>query len=682
MKNSLFNSAGTQTARLPAGGISPTSRVADPLELYRQRADVDSFIEGAGPVVVRGLLESAYSAYRLGQTLLLTDAEYDELELAYARRMGIDPLVIQNEIERTLAPQLFRDHIELPHNMDGLTQLNLLDESHEQTDARIGDYIAANEGVEYDVLDKLDGVSVLLKYEGGRLRQAFSKHSGAMGLDITRHLKLMPTVPQRISVPGLLYVRGEAVMPQQVFADNYSEDEGTGDNANPRNTVAGKLNSKMPQEDVLKHIDFVAYTLCDSAMSKRDQLACLENWNFKVAVQRSLHADQMTSEALDELVAKAKAESIYDLDGVVISPVDMFHGDKARKYKIIAEVATVKIIDIEWNLSKGGSWKPVGIIEPTKLGGVTVTRCNCFHGFYVKHGRLAWEDKPDRSIGPGAIVTIIRSGDVIPDIQEVLQEAEPKYPDEGYIWSANEIHLLTDDPNHPMVKLRRASYFFGMIAVDGFREASVAKCFEAGYDSIESIIHMTQEELQNVLGVASGASVYESLHYQLDGVYMPLLMGAFMGNLLALERSEYIFNYYEGDCFNWDGWTRDEIIGELSQIKGVGDGIAGAFADEIAAFNAFLANTSGVVKPAAYEAAKLASTKLEGWKVVFTGTRLPETEEVIVANGGELASWTKAMIIVTSDKSVMRPKIAAALSRGAKMYDHKEFFALLEDALK
>jgi hypothetical protein len=74
----------------------------------------------------------------------------------------------------------------------------------------------------------------------------------------------------------------------------------------------------------------------------------------------------------------------------------------------------------------------------------------------------------------------------------------------------------------------------------------------------------------------------------------------------------------------------------------------------------------------------LASNKLAGWKVVFTGVRDDNLSDVIVANGGEMASWTKAEIIVAKDKTLMRPKITAAIDRGAKIYSVSEFKAMMD----
>lgn len=637
---------------------------------------------------VYALVASAYHAYRIA-TPIMPDPLYDALE---KRLLATYPDAL-HEIERGVSSQLYREHLTLPHEMNGITQINDVALDDEYNDSRLDDYLREVGAKEYHVSDKLDGVSMMLRYVNGNLKQAFSKHTGTEGLDITRHALAMPSVPKSITASGEVFVRGEAIISVQMFNDYWSMDEGTGDYANPRNFVAGKLNAKEPCGGALSYIDFIAYTICDSEDDKATQLYTLGcEWGFTAAEYFVFEPKNMRSSNLRNYLEARKSSSPYELDGLVIDPVGSGNTeDDRRKFKVASEEATTVVTEVTYELHKNGEFRPRVWIEPVKLNGVTVTKASAFNAFYVVHGRLLSETwKPDHPIGPGAVVRIIRSGDVIPDIQEVITPAtEPQLPDTAqwgeYEWSESGIHLITTNPDHPAVKFRRLCFFFNNLDVPGFRNASIAKLFDMGFDTVPKILALSQAELVEIFGPTTGIQHHENLRWSLDGVYLPTLMassgcfGAGFGNSL----SDSLYQAYEGDCLDWTGYTTEEIAAEVEELEAFGGTRAWQFAKGLPDFLAFKAELEqfDFVRIAEYEAKTQASNKLEGWKVVFTGVRNADLEAQIVDNGGEMASWTKCNIIVAKDPGLIRPKMQKAMDRGAKLYSVAEFQAKMNEAL-
>lgn len=625
------------------------------------------------------IVHACYVAYRKDLPLI-ADSFYDELE---GRLLKLDPNAIER-IEASMTDSLYRQNMVLPHEMGGIVQLNDVAASDSDTNKQIIQYLNSTKSKFIDITHKLDGCSVMLQYSGGKLRRAFSKHSGDEGLDITRHIIHMKSIPKTIPSKEEIFVRGEAIIQKTVFELIWG-----GEYVNPRNFVAGKLNAKVADKEALKDIHFVAYTLCDSTENRSEQLQILHDLNFFTVYHHRHEVGPNTNkEFLDRFVREAKESSSYELDGIVIDPVGEYDPELSRKYKVIAEVATTKVIDVEWNLRKDGDFRPVVILEPIQLGGVTVSRASAFNAFYIKHGRLKNEThKPDHPIGPGAVVTVIRSGDVIPDIQSVVSPADvaalPQESQWGEMeWSENGVHLRTKNMNHISVKLRNLSYFFDTIKVDGFRETSVKKVLDHFPEhQIEDICRMTVADfLVCGFGQKQAETIVQNIRSVMSDIYPPRFMAAtnFFGRLWAEERCEKVWKSVGGDIFHWSGMTRKQIIDHISGLDGFAKKTAEAFADGIHRFTEFRVDNSDIFVLQDYQQDDVVTgDKLVGWEVVFTGFRDEELESLVVSNGGVISSWTKANVVVAKDTSIMRPKIQKLIDKGARFLSRGEFVSEL-----
>lgn len=633
------------------------------------------------------LVSVAYTAYRMQQPIV-PDSIYDALE---SRLLSIEPDALER-IDATVGLSMYREHIKLPHEMNGIVQVNDVSLGEMETNKSLNDYIKTCGSAQFVVSDKLDGCSAMLWYRGGKLRQAFSKHSGEEGLDITRHISLVTNVPKQLPQEVDIFVRGEVIIRKDVFEKNWSIKNGTGEYVNPRNFVAGKLNSKEPEVVALSQIDFVAYTICGSEDNKKTQLETLSDLGFSVVNNRFVSSHSMKKKELDSLTEQARSESSYELDGLVFDPhLQKYNENLVRKYKVIAETAEATVVSVEWNLRKDGDFRPVVVIEPIDLGGVTVSRASAFNAFYIKHGRLKSEtNKPDFPIGPGAKISIIRSGDVIPDIQAVLIPAnEPSLPSEDdwgpYEWSESGIHLRIINDSHPDVVLRNLSYFFDTIGVEDFRESSIKKVLESLPNStVSSICRMKPEEFVYCgFGQRQSLKIYENIQKKIKNLYFPDYMAATnkFGRLWGSERCSRVWNHLRGDIGSIRETNQTLLVENLVSIDGIAKTTATEFVSRLNSFFEFHDSVSDIFNFHPYEEEHAVGDALKGWSVVFTGFRDPELENLITSNGGVMSSWSNPTHIVTKDKSVMRPKIQKAIDKGAQFLSRSEFAVLVSKNL-
>ncbi len=272
--------------------------------------------------------------------------------------------------------------------------------------------------------DKLDGCSCLLVYRDGKFAQAFSRGNGSEGADITRNIQLIPNVPKTADVgylnPDDLVVRAEVIIKNSIFEYKYANEF-----KNSRNMVAGILNRKIPTEDVLNDFEVVAYEIVDgvSNLKKSEELELLKKYGFSVVAYQMVGVDKLNDADLGKMVADRKEKSEYMLDGLVLttesyknislqSNSSSLNPEHSVKYKNLSKDAyrEVSVVDVLWELSKGGLLKPKVKIVPTEMEGSTVTYATGHNARFIY----------DNKIMPGAKVIVAKAGSVIPQILSVI----------------------------------------------------------------------------------------------------------------------------------------------------------------------------------------------------------------------------------------------------------------------
>lgn len=358
---------------------------------------------------IKNKIVSANSAYRSG-TPIMSDQAFDDLCDEYQK------LVSEDEWNA------FRDSL---HEKAGKVKhpfiMGSLDKIKYEEPEAVKQFID-NHCPCLIASAKVDGISCRLHYEDGKLVSASTRGNGEFGEDITDKIKYVNCVPKVLGTGKFgdeyksIDIRGELVILKADFATM------TGF-ANARNACAGIMNRKDWNADDVSKITFVAYTILGNKFTKEAQFAYLNSWGgFCVAWNKQFRTYEFLHKTADEVATTmfeyASQEFEYETDGLVLCNTTYrneakYRPDECKAFKINQLVAETKIVDVVWEgPSKNGVLVPVAILEPVELGGATISRCSLYNLDFLKNMKVAY----------GSRVKLMRSGDVIPKIIEVIDK--------------------------------------------------------------------------------------------------------------------------------------------------------------------------------------------------------------------------------------------------------------------
>ncbi|WP_106618108.1 NAD-dependent DNA ligase LigA [Saccharothrix carnea] len=357
-------------------------------------------------------------AYYRGSPLV-ADAEYDAIEDELRGLVEANPELAPdpNPLEQVGAPAVLHAPVRHSRPMLSLEKAT----RPEQVEA----FFDRFPGQPVVVMPKLDGLSLALVYEEGRLARAVTRGDGTTGDDVTPLVRaLVDGVPERVGAPGRVEVRGEAVMLRSTFAA-YNTAHPDKPLINPRNAAAGTLRAKDAATVAERRLRFFAFDLDTSEpdSARADLEEGLGALGFDVADMRHC-ADAEAALAVVTGIEQGRNDLDYDLDGAVLRLAnrDAFAAAGTRSssprgalaYKFAAEEKTTVLLDVVWDVGKTGKIAPVAQLEPVFVGGTTVTRATLANQEVIRA----------RGIRIGDTVLVRRAGDVIPFVAGVLDESK------------------------------------------------------------------------------------------------------------------------------------------------------------------------------------------------------------------------------------------------------------------
>ncbi len=372
---------------------------------------------------------------------------------------------------------------------------------------------------------KVDGVAISLTYEHGKLTQALTRGDGAKGDDVTANVRTIRAIPLTLHIeageepPKLLEVRGEVFMPNAEFQRLNEEREEAGEPRfmNPRNSTAGTLKQLDPRIVAERKLSFVAHGrgLAHPAVwdSHSEFMDCLRAWG--IPTSPDLRRDDSLQGVLEAIHAfeARRAELGYETDGMVVR-VDDFakqetlgHTSKSPRwciaYKYAAEQATTKLLQVDWQVGKGGKLTPRATMEPVLLSGTTVS-----------HATLHNADEIERKdIRLGDTVVVEKAGEIIPQVVQVVTDGrdgtqkEIKPPKECPSCGEEVVRLEEEvahrcmNPECPAQFRERLIWFAGrgQMDIDGLGEKTVDQLLEAGLLEHFADIFGLHEQRQRLL---------------------------------------------------------------------------------------------------------------------------------------------------------------------------------------
>lgn len=475
------------------------------------------------------------------------------------------------------------------------------------------------------ITPKYDGISLCVNEF---TNEAWTRGDGKLGQKSDGHYKMMDN---KLSEQNLFnYTYGEVMMPKGVFVSKYSKEF-----ANPRNLVAGLLNSK----DISKVLNDCKYVKYGGVVSKELEDKVLS----KSYILNALNKSQDTQVQFEVSDISTITESFllnlfklwskeFEIDGLIIEVDDLTLQKKlgretssknpvwarAFKHPSFEQSATTDVIGISWNISKQGYLKPVLHIDPVQLDGVRVSNVTGNNARFVK----------DMGLGIGSKVVVKRSGMVIPIIADVIKRVDFVMPDVPNIdWNDNGVELVTLTETDDQ-KLKKLISFFSILESDNVSEGVITQLWEAGHTSIKDILNLKPSDLEKIdrFGKRKAKIVYESIQKSVNGVSLSKLQhatGIFPGlgsrKLVLLEH-----------------FTSKPNINDVIGIEGFAEISAKSYVDNYDLFFEFIKDLPIKIQQTVME--EPSGNKLEGKVFVFTGVRRGDLEEIIKSNGGKIGS--------------------------------------------
>ena len=310
-------------------------------------------------------------------------------------------------------------------SLQDVFDLEELEEFDQRVRAAVGE-------VEYDVEPKVDGLSVALEYENGVFVRGATRGNGQKGEDVTENLKTVKSIPLRLEdkLPSFI-VRGEVVMPKQVFEQLNEERELRGEAlfANPRNAAAGSMRQLDPKIAAARRLDIRVFNIQwaegKTFTTHTETLEYLEQQRFKVIPH---YTCKTIAEAAERIMEMGEGREVYpfDIDGAVVKVNSLADreilGSTAKfprwaaAYKYPPEQKPSRVVDIVVQVGRTGVLTPKAVVEPVRLAGTTVQSATLHNQDFIA----------EKDIRIGDTVLVQKAGEIIPEIVEVLKDKRPE----------------------------------------------------------------------------------------------------------------------------------------------------------------------------------------------------------------------------------------------------------------
>ena len=463
----------------------------------------------------------------------------------------------------------------------------------EDFDKRIKKVIGEDQKIEYVLELKLDGLSISIQYENGRLVRGITRGDGEIGEDVTENIMQIDSIPQILKEPVTLEVRGEIVLPISNFnkVNKMREEAGEDVFANPRNAASGTI--RQLESSIVKDrgLDCYLYFLVNAQnynlQKHSDSIKYLEKLGFKTTKVFEIYKDFSLLEKAIEKWHVERERLDFETDGLVIKLDEFAYysalGSTTKSprwaiaYKFPAEKAKTKLLDITFQVGRTGVITPVAELEPVELSGSVVRRAS-LHNF---------DEIKRKDIKIGDFVYIEKAAEIIPQVIEPVisertgSEKEIEMPEScpscGHklIKIEDQVAIKCINPACPEIIKRKIEYFVSRDAMNitGLGEKIIEKFIELG--KIKDIVdiyslHEYREELEKLEKMGKKrvdyllSSIEESNKREYSKVLYSLgipFVGKFTANLLAKE------------FLNIDN-LKSKDTEDLLEVKGIGDKVA------------------------------------------------------------------------------------------------------------
>lgn len=636
--------------------------------------NIYQFLNEASIANLEEIIIFAKDKYFNGESVISDDV-YDML---IEQLTLLDP---DNKILNEVAHAVIGIKVKLPYHMGSMTKIKPSDEKifNSWKKKYKGSYLISN---------KLDGVSAMLIINKNNVINMYSKGKDGIGADLSHlikyiNIKNLKNINKYILDKKLdeLVLRGELIIKKKIFYDKYNNF------SNPRNFVSGQVNSKTLEINYLNDIELIFYEVIYPWTVIDSQYNLLTTLNLSVSDFLLLSSQELTLSNLSNILKNQLLISEYEMDGLIINDINEHTRNSSGNpnysfaFKETLLVITAIVESVEWNESKHGYLKPVIIIQPIKINGVEIKRATGFNAKYIM----------DNNIGPGTILKIMRSGDVIPHVVKIDIPTYAQMPSEEDFgkWEFNksgvDIVVINEMTNERLVKILVG--FTKQLNIKGIDEATFRILIENNIIKKLADIFELENKTDKIIDLEGfGKKKVENMIKGLINGFEKMTLLDFMvgSNIFGIgigeKKIKKILTVYPDIIIK--SYIKIEIlIKMIDDIEGFDEITAEQFASKLIKFNKLLESI-----PLQYKRKLLAETlakpvknisnKLSGQKIVLTGFRDKLLEQNIIKNDGiivDSVSKNTTLVICADDMNEMTNKLIKAKELGIKIIKKSDF---------
>lgn len=542
---------------------------------------------------------------------------------------------------------------------------------------------------------KLDGLTVVLTYQQGKLFKAVTRGNGEIGEVITNNAKTFKNIPLSIPYEGRLVLRGEAIIKYSDFEKiNREIEDAQAKYKNPRNLCSGSVRQLNSEITAKRNVNFIAFALIsaenvDFKNSIEQQYLWLEQQGFEVVERK-----EVTSSNMEETV-KYFAEKIkeydYPSDGLVLMYDDIEYGLSLGRtakfprngiaFKWEDEQAETTLEYIEWSPSRTGLINPVAVFKPVELEGTTVTRASV-HNISIME---------ELKLGDGDTIKVYKANMIIPQISEnvtksgkcVIPEICPACGERTEIKNDNGVKTLyCPNKQCPAKHVKLYSLFVSRNAmnIDGLSEETLEKFIDAGYIyEFADIFNLSRYQKEIVETPGFGQKSYDNLIDSLNKareVELHALLYSLGIPNIGVANAKLICKYFNNNIEKITHATAEELV----KIDGIGDKMAVKFVEyfsdkeNIKKFNNLL-NELTIIKEENNE-----EQNMTGLNFVVTGSverfaNRNEVKDYIEKRGGKVTGsvTSKTNYLINNDLLSNSSKNKKAKELGIEIINEEQF---------
>lgn len=368
--------------------------------------------------------------------------------------------------------------------------------------------------------EKIDGMSIVVKFKDGKFVSATTRGDGEFGENQTEKCRhIVPNSNNNFTGT----VRGELTLINSTF-EKLKQLDPSREHKNLRNSTVGIIGHKTTHPELCQLVQFIAYEIVGTDATRYEQLIQLKQMGFQTPKFELLHGT-IERQQLVQLYSALCDRSPYMIDGLVIhghgwvAENDKYYPDNARAFKVNNCNAKSQVINVEWNLGKTGKLTPVINIEPVELIGTTVARATAHNAKYVF----------DQGIVAGSIVTIQKSGDIIPCIINVegsgvvdIDKIACPCCEHEAAWDANRTHLICDNDECEGKTIKNIESFIIKLGIEGITSKSL---INFGIESFEDLLSFQadpkykkqvqlQQDIEQIIMSTHVNKLYENLTWK------------------------------------------------------------------------------------------------------------------------------------------------------------------------